>query len=227
MRKAIAYIDGYNLYYSRLRGTSFKWLDLFALIDQQILRSQAPDVELVQLKYFTAPAKAKFATHGKQSEISQNEYHRALRAKHGSKIDIVSGYHTTERVTMLVYEDPPDKSKRIPVWRIEEKQTDVNIALAMYRDALRADADLIVLCSNDSDLVPAVKLLRQDCPQVEIGIVAPVPPSGETTYRWANADLREAAHWTRHYIRDDELAAAQLPDVVPTKKKAARRPAYW
>jgi uncharacterized LabA/DUF88 family protein len=176
MRKAIAYIDGYNLYYSRLRGTPFKWLDLLVLLDQHILRPQAPDAELVQLKYFTAPAKAKFATHGKQSEISQNEYHRALRAKYGERIDIVTGYHTTERVTMLAYEDPPDKDKRIPVWRIEEKQTDVNIALAMYRDALRLEANLIVLCSNDSDLVPAVKLISQDCPDIEIGIIAPVPP---------------------------------------------------
>ena len=30
MKKTIVYIDGYNLYYGLLKGTSYKWLDLFA-----------------------------------------------------------------------------------------------------------------------------------------------------------------------------------------------------
>lgn len=28
-------------------------------------------------------------------------------------------------------------------------------------------------------------------------------------------------------IRDDELAKSQLPDVVPTKKNASRKPQHW
>ena len=227
MRRAIVYLDGYNFYYSRLRGTDFKWLDVVTLFSTQILRAQLPDTELVKLKYFTAPAKAKFASHAKQSEISQNEYHRALIAKHGERIEIVSGYHTAERVSMLVHQEPPDKANRVYVWRLEEKQTDVNIALALYRDAAQGNVDAVVLCSNDTDLVPAVKLIRLDFPNIEIGIVAPVAPPAANNHRYANAELQALAHWTRRYIRDEELAAAQLRDVVPTRKKAARKPVYW
>ena len=78
MKRAIAYIDGYNLYYSRLKGTRYKWLDLVALFRDQILKPQLPEVQLDAVKYFTSPAKGKFASHGLDSVSAQNEYHRAL-----------------------------------------------------------------------------------------------------------------------------------------------------
>ena len=51
MKKTIAYIDGYNLYYGLLKGTKFKWLDMVALV-KGMLRA---DHELVKVRYFTAP----------------------------------------------------------------------------------------------------------------------------------------------------------------------------
>lgn len=33
--KTIVYVDGLNLYYSMLRGTPFKWLDLYSLFRDQ------------------------------------------------------------------------------------------------------------------------------------------------------------------------------------------------
>lgn len=71
-QRAIAYVDGYNLYYSRLRGTSHKWLDLVTLF-RDILKPQMPEISLEVVKYFTAPAKEKFATHGRDSVSAQNE----------------------------------------------------------------------------------------------------------------------------------------------------------
>ncbi|MCX7180326.1 MAG: NYN domain-containing protein [Proteobacteria bacterium] len=227
MARAIVYIDGYNLYFSRLRGTPHKWLDLVALFRDHILCAQIPDAEVVAVKYFTAPAMGKFASHGLQSVTSQNEYHRALKARHQDRLQIILGYHAVEEARLMSYQEPPDKLDRLSVWRIEEKQTDVNIALSVYRDVAHGDADVVVICSNDSDLVPAAKALRQDFPHCQLGIVAPLPePRGEI-YRRANTELRELADWTRHYIRDEELVLSQLPDVVPTRKKAARKPPYW
>ncbi len=227
MQRAIVYIDGYNLYYSRLRGTTHKWLDLVALFRDQILRVQLPGVEVVTVKYFTAPAMGKFATHGLVSVTAQNEYHRALKAKYPDLIQIIPGYHVVEEARLMAYQDPPSKENRLSVWRIEEKQTDVNIALTIYRDMARGAADIAVVCSNDSDLVPVAKALREDFPHCQLGIVAPLPEPDGIRFRRANAALQEIADWTRHHIRDDELASAQLPDVVPTRKRAARKPAYW
>ena len=48
MKRVIAYIDGYNLYYGLLKGTPHKWLDLVSFV-KSFLR---PDQELVGIKYF-------------------------------------------------------------------------------------------------------------------------------------------------------------------------------
>jgi hypothetical protein len=133
-QRAIVYIDGYNLYYSRLRETTYKWLDLVALFRDQIIKPQLPDATIEAVKYFTAPAMGKFASHGVNSVTAQNEYHRALKAKYPGDIEIILGYHNVEEARLMSYREPPNKSDRLSVWRIEEKQTDVNIALSIYRD---------------------------------------------------------------------------------------------
>jgi hypothetical protein len=76
------YIDGYNLYYSRLRGTAFKWLDIVALFRDRILQVQDPSAQVTRVKFFTAPIKANYARHGQASEHAQAQYHRALTAKY-------------------------------------------------------------------------------------------------------------------------------------------------
>jgi uncharacterized LabA/DUF88 family protein len=227
MRRAIAYIDGYNLYYSRLRGTPYKWLDLVALFREHILKSQIPNIHLDVVKYFTAPAMGKFATHGKDSVSAQNEYHRALKAKYLNEIEIILGYHTTEEAKLMAYSEPPDKNQRLSVWRIEEKQTDVNIALSIYRDIAQGKADIVVICSNDSDLVPVIKAIKEDFPNCEVGIVAPLPEPNSNSHRRRNTELANLATWARSHIQDNELLNAQLPGVVPTQKKASRKPSHW
>jgi hypothetical protein len=223
--RTIVYIDGYNLYYSLLRGSPHKWLDLVALFRTQILAAQEPEATLVKLKFFTSPAKAKFAAHGRDSVTAQNEYHRALRARYGDLVEIINGFHETLAAPMLRYREPPERTDRVKVWHLEEKQTDVNLALQIYRDAVRGAADLQVICSNDSDVEPSLLLVRQDAPEVRIGLVVPLPSASED--RHPNVRLMKLSHWVRHAIRPEELAAAQLPAVVPTKRKAARRPGHW
>lgn len=53
MKRTVAYIDGYNLYYGILKGTPHKWLDPVRLV-KALLRD---DHELVSVKYFTSPVK--------------------------------------------------------------------------------------------------------------------------------------------------------------------------
>jgi hypothetical protein len=52
-KKTAVYIDGYNLYYGRLRGTAFKWLDLPVLFDK-LLAIQEPAATLEAVKFFSA-----------------------------------------------------------------------------------------------------------------------------------------------------------------------------
>lgn len=72
-----------------------------------------------------------------------------------------------------------------------------------------------------------MEALREDFPDLVIGVVAPVrPPRGDRPRR-TSTSLSNLADWSRSYIPDDELAAAQLPDKVATNKKLALKPAHW
>jgi uncharacterized LabA/DUF88 family protein len=224
--RTIVYIDGYNLYYSALRQSRYKWLDMVKLFSAHILHAQDPTLNLIRLKFFTAPVKAKFAAHGRDSVTAQNEYHRALKALYGDFVEIIPGFHETRKHPMMRHQEPPSRDDRVDVWNIEEKQTDVNMALHLYRDAARDSADCLVVCSNDSDVAPAMALVRQDFPQLQLGLVVPLLAQGDTQ-RVANKRLIHQAHWVRHTVREDELVRSQLNDVVPTPRKAARKPSHW
>ncbi len=229
------YIDGYNLYYGRLRGTPYKWLDVVTLF-QRIVRSIEPQSQVDSVKFYTAPALARFSRHGDQSMRAQNDYHRALEAKYPGLFTKVLGSHVFERdgtsLPLFLPDQPFDKSRTVKVWRLVEKKTDVNLAMGMYRDAARGQVDQVVLVSNDSDAEPVLQVLAEDFPALRIGVVMPLapplaPPDGARQGRPASTSLSQWAHWTRHSIRDDELQGAQLPDQVPTRKKPAVKPAHW
>lgn len=226
--KAIVYVDGYNLYYSRLRHSSYKWLDLVKLFEI-ILHAQDPNVRHVQVRYFTAPAIARYARHGQAAVQSQALYHRALEVLYPNQISITLGrHHLTEGWLPQARDDAPiDHTLRHRVWQVEEKLTDVHIALDFYRSAVRGEADLLIVCSNDSDMGPAMRRVRDDYPAQRVGLVAPLPEPSATSTRPVAASLSSLAHWTRHYLRDDELQEAQLPGHIPTRKKPIRKPGYW
>ena len=227
MRTTI-YIDGYNFYYSRLKGTPFKWLDIVTLFRDLIALPHQPEADIVAVKFFTAPVKASYARHGARSEQAQTQYHRALQAKHPDLIHIIQGFHVFEPTTMPAFQTgvPPNKENGHRVWLIEEKQTDVNMALHIYRDAVRGHLQQII-CTNDSDLEPALRLVRTDAPEMQIGLVMPLRPKTVSGQAISNKRLTKLAHWTRKHILDSELETAQLADTVPTKKKPALKPSHW
>ena len=161
--------------------------------------------------------------------IAQQSYHRALETLYPDTLKIIKGYYSLERAKLLEYVNPPDKNRRVPVWRLEEKETDVNIALEAYRDALKEDVSQQVFVSNDTDLAPVVRALREDLgPQIRLGIIFPIrDPKSPNGHRPGNKSLSRFADWTRHHITDAELSESQLPASVPTKKKPIKKPDYW
>jgi hypothetical protein len=58
-RSTAVYVDGYNLYYGRLRGTAFKWLDLVKLFEDLLVQRDQNET-LARVTLFTAPALATF-----------------------------------------------------------------------------------------------------------------------------------------------------------------------
>ena len=85
--KTVVYVDGLNLYYGVLRGTRFKWLDLYGLFQEHALDG-ATCVDKVC--YYTAPLK-RSASDDPASPQRQQLYLRALQAFRGNRIEIVQG----------------------------------------------------------------------------------------------------------------------------------------
>lgn len=230
--KTAVYVDGYNLYYGRLRGTSYKWLDLVAFFDN-LLRQRDQNEILARVNLYTAWAAATFATHGHASTQAQNSYHRALKARYGDRFEVTYGTHSWDKSGTLLPVFVPglayDRDNRMRVWKIEEKQTDVNLALGIYRDACRALYDRIILFTNDSDAEPAIAAIREDFPRIMVGVVMPrhPPVPGEDIVRRASVSLSDMADWTIQHVTDEQLANAQLPERVATRKKPIRKPEHW
>lgn len=226
--KTICYVDGYNLYYGCLRNTAYKWLDIHKLL-ASILHQQNPDAELIAIKFFTAPVITRFASNGSLAQQSQQNYHRALETVYPNSINIINGYYSDEKSYAMLYLSPPDKQQRAYVWKLEEKQTDVNLALSAYRDAVQSRAEQFVFVTNDTDQEPTLKAIREDfSDSIRIGVILPIKENNNATKaRPGNMRLSTYADWTRKNIKDYELAAAQLPHLVPTSKKAIRKPEYW
>jgi uncharacterized LabA/DUF88 family protein len=220
--RTIAYVDGYNFYHGRLKHSPYKWLDLRSLL-HELIRIQDPSCELASIKFFSASIKARLARRGADSVNAQEAYHRTLAAR-GVEIILGAFSLVDETAPRYVEGQPPNRDDRIRIWSLEEKQTDVKLALQMYRDLRAGRCDQLVLCTNDSDLAPALQAIREDYPSVTVGVVLPRPPDLKAR---GSRSLEELAHWTRHHIRDEELAAHQLPDRVGTRKKPVDKPAHW
>lgn len=230
------YIDGYNFYYGCLRGTPHKWLDLLPLFENHILPSallkdgdghirQSALLPSPSIKFFTAKIIESVAR-STDSVSSQARYHTALRKLHDGRIELIEGYYAVNKMKVKVVEAdepnrPPRECKEVQAWKVEEKQSDVNLALQVYHDAITGQIDHAVIVTNDTDIAPALAMIRAHT-QVLLGVV--VPTTDHT--RPPNTDLVKLAHWTRRHINSSELAACQLPRVIPGKRPTIK-PDSW
>lgn len=231
--KTRVYIDGYNLYYGVLKKSPHKWLDPIELV-KLCRQVSAPEDILTQLngicetKYFTAKVLNNSAfdrTAGRDQDI----YHTALQERYDSdKLEIILGYHTVAPVIRREFDywaptAPHAGCEKQKVWHIEEKQTDVNIAIYSLRDAFTDPSDqLHIFVSNDSDLAPLINMLA-DLSHIKTGIIAPIRdprnrPSGS---------LIKNADWSTSALDYSLLRKAQLPLVIKTERNHLRKPIEW
>lgn len=105
----------------------------------------------------------------------------------------------------------------------EEKRTDVNIAVFMLDDAYQDICDHLVVFSGDSDLVPAVNMVRRRFPNKKITVYVP----SQHPVRGAAVELRTSAHAHRT-LPALLLSRSQFPDQIPDGAGGfLRRPTSW
>lgn len=140
---------------------------------------------------------------------------------------MIEGYYSlSESKAKIVDAAAPNKWPRdcqeILVWKLEEKQSDVNLALHAYHDAITGQVDHVVIVTNDTDIAPALAMIRAHT-SATIGLVVPA----KLQVRVPNTELSNLAHWVRSHITDEELAASQLPRVINLGKKPTIKPESW
>ena len=135
MKKTIAYIDGFNLYYGMLQGVpSCKWLDPVVFV-KSLLRE---DHDIVCVKFFTARIRP--YPHDEQAIARQNLYLQALKAQ--PYIQVVEGYYNRNKIwlphTVQKCRDCKDSRNGMArVMKFDEKRSDVNLTSALLSDAFR------------------------------------------------------------------------------------------
>jgi len=228
--RTACFIDGYNVFYGLVAGTAFKWLDLPALLCH-IIKVEQPASELTAITFFTSGVKPSLASRGNLSKEAQDTYLRALIAR---GVVVHYGRHQLEprnAPRFVDKETAPSRHDKVAIWKLEEKETDVHIAISMYRLASQQVAlpteeriQQMVLVSADTDMTPALRAIREDFPELKIGVIL---PHREGMKRTTPGSLKNHSHWMRHLVTTEELASHQFPDRVPTLKRPAIKPEYW
>lgn len=206
--RTIVCVDGFNFYYGEIRGTSWKWLDPEALFRNVL----GPQNTLVKIKYFTARVQPSPAD--PNVNVRQDTYLRALKA-YCPLVDLYYGHFLRHRVSME-HANPPPAS--VPVWKNEEKGSDVNLALHVLNDAWLNAYDCAVIVSNDSDLAESLRMVKAQNRKL-IGLVTPGSPKRRTSLQ-----LKHHADFVKP-IRTWMLKASQLPNPIPGTK--IHKPASW
>lgn len=184
-----AYIDGFNLYHAlkKFGDNRVKWLDLQKLVHRLI--SLKTD-KITSVYYFSA-----YAHWLPHSMGRHREYVKALRQ---TGVNVVLGHFK-------------NKSRKCyqcnTTWIAhEEKETDVSIGITLLNDAYKNRFDKALLITRDSDLMPVVRLVRCEFPNLEIVAVAP-PLMGHSN------DLISICH-SKKKISPKQVWSCLLPPLV-------------
>ena len=202
------YIDGFNLYYGAVRGTSNKWLDLEALCHRLL-----PGDDIRRIRYFTARVSARSGD--PRQPQRQQTYLRALESL--PMVSVHYGHFLTHTVRMPLANPKPGAPATAEVLKTEEKGSDVNLASHLLLDAFRKDCDVAVVISNDSDLRVPIRIAEQQL-GVTVGIINPHHPKNRS---------RVLKGTFFKQLRRSVPAQCQLPNVITDTKGTFRKPEGW
>jgi uncharacterized LabA/DUF88 family protein len=196
------FIDGFNFYHSLNdpkyfrhplypKGTpkyrKYLWLDYFKFLTQHYLPEQGTTSDIF---YFSA-----YAHH--RSKRSVRTHQLLVEAWESTGITAVLGnFKQKHRFCTNCHKY---------VKAHEEKETDVNIAIYLLNEAYKNTYDIAILVTNDTDLVPAITMLKNTHPQKEIGVLFPLDRS--------SADLKRVSDFVK-YTDKKHLGRCQFPDTI-------------
>lgn len=194
MKNVIFFIDGFNLYHAIKQNPNFKkykWIDLYKL--SGILKRK--DENLVDVYYFTA-----YAYWDKEKK---EKHKRLVKALKSVNTKIVFGkFKEVEKRCRIC-----KRTYKVP----EEKETDVNIAIYLFKLAMGNKFDRAYIISGDSDLVPAIKAIKNTFPRKEICVVIPINRRAKHLKQICDTHIK---------MKEIHLISSRFPDNVTLPDKS-------
>jgi uncharacterized LabA/DUF88 family protein len=213
--RVLAFIDGFNLYHAldtftrgatqldKTRFRKYKWLCLTSLIKKFV----APKTEaLIGVEYFT--------TYPNWDEAKRLRHLTYVSAQQRLGVHVTLGEFKKRTI-----ECRATCSQEFLM--NEEKQTDVNIAIAMID--LAQQYDKLILVTADSDQAPALKLLKKMYPEKRLAVLPPIGRKAK--------ELSRESHQT-FKMTEQHLIDCQLPNPFPLIRDGKQyglleKPAIW
>jgi uncharacterized LabA/DUF88 family protein len=215
-KRAIIYIDGFNLYSGLMdKGWgAYRWLDIGSLAE--VIKPIGYEIDLI--RYFTTMVKGDI-----DKNQRQQTYLNALNAYLEDRILYMFG-----RFQLF-----PTRCKfcgKIPICcdacgkeykKPNEKKTDVNIATSMLVDCFENHTDAIILVSGDSDFETPLKEISRMFPHIYRLIVFPPKRKNPRLYGCCENHIN---------LGKEEIKKARLlPDPVINRKTGKKyyKPKAW
>ncbi len=208
MKKVEVFIDGFNLYHGILdcnETSTYRkvlWLDIMRFIKSYVIK---PNETLNSIYYFTALPKkntGRLERHNTYCSVLMN-----------SGIKVIYGNYKTKNIRCKICNQEFST--------FEEKETDVNIALAILKRAVEDGYDKAILFSGDSDLAPAIENTKELYPQKEFQILFPIN-------RNKSKRLKQVSPLAPIYQYLPCYKKCQFPDFVDLKTgEKIKKPLEW
>ena len=198
------YVDGFNLYHAvdALGQNHLKWLNLRKLAEAFITPTTQ---RITEVFYFSA-----YATW--RSPGSRSRHRTYVKALQEQGVTAILGHFKTKSITC--------RGCRTTWNTREEKESDVNIAIRLIHEAHEDNFDKALIITSDSDLCPAIRMVKNHFPSKEIVVLA--PPNRYDITR----EIQGLATTIR--IRQPHLNRNLLPDsICDSYGNVINRPAYY
>lgn len=215
MKIVNAYIDGFNLYHAlkNLHDRKYRWLNLRTLISSFL----QTDEQLGTIYYFSA-----IALHIDPEATGRHRVYIDALKTEGIRFVEGNFKNKTSPINKEIREryNIPSNVKNPGH---EEKESDVNIALHILRDALKHSCDKMLIVTNDTDIAPALRMAKAENPNLELLVLTP------PTFKQIHHALRFATKQPYTVsITKAKLEKSLFADIIikPNGKKIIR-PAKW
>jgi len=210
MKKVIFYFDGFN-FYNGLKDQAeiepvwktYYWIDIVKLCNQFFSEGDS----IISVKYYTSKPINKYKSSRQAAFLGAN------KLINGENFTILHGQNISKNVLCLA-------SCGKVFTTLEEKRTDVNIAINMLLDCIHDRVDTLILVSADSDQIPTIQAIKNEYPQKKVKVY--FPPRRDS-YDLTNL-CNPVVFLDRH---ETKFKAAIMPGIVEKDGKKYTRPENW